>query len=276
MEANITKTGYILGRNISESVRLDAQHLLLTYHCGYVLHPHICVSESMNIAEVGTGTGRWLLDVARAVPETVQLDGFDVSDSQFPPRRMWPPNVTMSALNSLQDPPLHLRGKYNVVHLRMWTCIIQQNDPTPLIRHAKSLLKPGGYIQWEDADLGNHIICGERAENFSKMMRRLYDAARIQHSWLAELPKHLMREGLAVVEFQERNFAAPLVPLCINTYIMAHFDIIQARKDLLKESLQPYNIKHGSAYYWKPLTLLAQKSMEGTSCDEPGNKTAGI
>ncbi|RSL63004.1 hypothetical protein CEP53_004597, partial [Fusarium sp. AF-6] len=64
---------YVLGRDISDSIRhgcslLDAQHLLWKLHNRYTLHPAIPKSDHMKIAEVGTGTGIWLFDLAQDLP----------------------------------------------------------------------------------------------------------------------------------------------------------------------------------------------------------------
>ncbi|KAJ5686160.1 hypothetical protein N7536_008779 [Penicillium majusculum] len=108
--------GYVLGRAIEDSDRLDAQHLLWKLHTGFELHPDI------PIAELETGTAQafafiiyislrvvltslsfysiWIFDLATQLP-TVQLYGFDISDSQYPSKELWPRNVTLGLLDSL-------------------------------------------------------------------------------------------------------------------------------------------------------------------------------
>ncbi|KAJ5150915.1 uncharacterized protein N7482_010167 [Penicillium canariense] len=133
----------------------------------------------MKVAEIGTGTGMWLLDLASQLPESVQLDGFDLSEEQFPARYIWPANVTFDKLDAFGDVPDHLANKYDVVHLRFWCCIVRNNDPTRLIRHAAGLLKPGGYLQWEDANTGKTVVRGEIAEEFAKVVRSTFSAEEL-------------------------------------------------------------------------------------------------
>jgi hypothetical protein len=130
-------------------------------HQGYILHPQIPITNWMKIAELGTGTGYvfpalfsidslsllmdlkksiWLFDAARNLPSTVELHGYDICDGQFPAKELWPANVKLGLLDSLTDPPDALIGQYDVVHLRMWASNLQENDTTPLIRHATQLL----------------------------------------------------------------------------------------------------------------------------------------
>lgn len=82
----------------------------------------------------------WLLDLAARLPETVTLDGFDISDSQFPPTALLPPNVTLRTMNSLEKVPQDFVGKYDVVHLRFWALILSRDRVSQLFDHIKSLL----------------------------------------------------------------------------------------------------------------------------------------
>ncbi|XHG05978.1 hypothetical protein AWENTII_009191 [Aspergillus wentii] len=161
--------GYLLDRRLSESVRLDAQHLLWKLQTGYALHPDIPIKDDMKIADIGTGTGVWLLDIENDLPKTVNLDGFDISDSQFPPAHTLPANVHFGVLDALEDIPSKLAGRYDVVHLRMWCCVIKGNDPTQLIEAAYKLLKPGGYLQWEDVHGGRQVVHGEAATKLNRL-----------------------------------------------------------------------------------------------------------
>ncbi len=73
-------------------------------------------------------------------------------------------------------------GKYDVVHVQLFACIVKDNDPAPLVKNLMSLLskrvqshcsavhdppsdsncacrltewiaEPGGYLQWNDVDI---------------------------------------------------------------------------------------------------------------------------
>ncbi|UKZ73017.1 hypothetical protein TrVFT333_000656 [Trichoderma virens FT-333] len=81
---------YVLGRSVMESVRLDGQHFIFKLQNGYTIHPQIPITPDTKIAEIGTGTGIWLLDVSSQVPPTVQLNGFDISEEQFPAQSTLP------------------------------------------------------------------------------------------------------------------------------------------------------------------------------------------
>jgi hypothetical protein len=82
----------------------------------------------------------WLLDVARQVPSTVQLDAFDISDKQFPHEASRPDNISFRQLDAFSQVPEELIGKYDVVHLRLWCCIVKDCNTAALIKHATQLL----------------------------------------------------------------------------------------------------------------------------------------
>lgn len=81
----------------------------------------------------------WIFDLATQLP-TVQLHGVDISDSQYPSKELWSPNVMLGLLDSLVDPPSSLYGQYDVVHLRMWASNLRGDDISLLSRHVKHLL----------------------------------------------------------------------------------------------------------------------------------------
>jgi hypothetical protein len=82
----------------------------------------------------------WLFDASRVLPSNMELHGYDLSNNQFPPKHLWPENVTLGILDSLTDPPSHLIGQYDVVHLRMWASNLKGNDTAPVLEHVRKLL----------------------------------------------------------------------------------------------------------------------------------------
>ena len=82
----------------------------------------------------------WLLDLAKTLPPSTQLDGFDISDSGYPPREWLPSHVSMQILNAFEDPPQTLWGKYDIVHLRLFLIVVNENNVAPLLDHCMKLL----------------------------------------------------------------------------------------------------------------------------------------
>ncbi|KAI1124964.1 S-adenosyl-L-methionine-dependent methyltransferase [Nemania abortiva] len=197
---------YVLGRGVAQSVRLDAQHLLWKLHMGFVLHPSVPIKENMKIAELGCGTGIWLLDLAQELPSTVQIHGFDISNKQFPPSFLWPGNVSFSLLDSLDEPPPSLTEQYDVIHVRMWASNLRSKDAGILIQNVRRMLKPGGYLQWEEADLRRQVVQTPLAETFERDVNDLFERAGLQYSWVHELSNSLKNGDLQILSHQQETF----------------------------------------------------------------------
>ncbi|KAL5357094.1 S-adenosyl-L-methionine-dependent methyltransferase [Aspergillus floccosus] len=266
---------YPLGRNIFHSVRLDAQHLLWRLHTGYILHPRVPVTDNMKIAELGTGTGVWLFEAAKSLPPTTQLHGFDISDEQFPPREPCPPNVRFEIMDSFVDPPISLVGQYDVVHLRMWASNFRNRDPGAILHHVMELLKPGGFIQWEEADLTHQMVVGEKAKQFEARVNKLFGQAGLDYSWVPSLPRRVKQAGFILIEFERQQFGNLLTNLCTNTYLLALQEILQGIRKSSSSDVAQATMEHEIAlhhlstaerkrivYNWSPTKLLGQKPSE--------------
>ncbi|KAL2840177.1 S-adenosyl-L-methionine-dependent methyltransferase [Aspergillus pseudoustus] len=268
-----SSNNYVLARDLNGSLRLDCQHNLFRMYNGYVLHPAIPIHPDLKVAEIGTGTGIWLLELASQLPSTVLLDGFDISDRLFPHSSLLPSNLKLGVMDSFGDVPADLVGKYDVVHLRLWCCVVTGGDPSRLIRSAMGLLKPGGYLQWDEADPRKPFNKGEQAETFLPVALSIYETFNLDFSWIGDLDKHARNEGLQVVEFELGSFPTTLLPLVTKTHLSAHAELItsayagQSTSAVLPPREDAENrlfrlveaTKDGAVYHWSPVSLLAQK-----------------
>lgn len=46
----------------------------------------------------------------------------------------------------MQDPPADLQGKFDIVHLRLFTCVVENDDPLPILSHCLSLLSEDPHL----------------------------------------------------------------------------------------------------------------------------------
>ncbi|CAF9909655.1 hypothetical protein IMSHALPRED_008434 [Imshaugia aleurites] len=128
---------------------------------GGLLHQHIPVDGKGNlkIADIGTGTWSetplpiWPIELSRQLPPTASIDAVDLSLAQCPPEAWLPKNVTLIAHDAFLPFPESMVGKYDIVHIQLFACIVKGNDPAPLVRDLMSLLKPGDYLQRNDVDI---------------------------------------------------------------------------------------------------------------------------
>lgn len=106
---------------------------------GYLVHPAIPVREDAVIADVACGTSIWALDVAKQYPNTTS-HGFDISTEQYPHSHWIPRNVTLGTLDLLRPIPEHLRGKYDIVHVGVVVCIVENSHPSAFLDNILLLL----------------------------------------------------------------------------------------------------------------------------------------
>lgn len=144
---------YTLPRHASESARLEAQHAAYVKTVGYLLHPRIAAAlpENARVADVGTGTGIWLRELAQESPPTWDFVGLDISDAQFPQNRDAKQRVTFDTLNILEPIPERFRGQFDAVHLRLLTCGLVEGQWETVAANVLQLLRPGGWIQWHES-----------------------------------------------------------------------------------------------------------------------------
>lgn len=117
------------------------------------MHPSITdkLPGSPAIADIGTGTGVFLLQLAKLYPEAT-LRGFDISPELYPAPESLPSNVQLGIMDVKQPPPPEEHNRYDVVHVRLLTAAMNPTDWDSAVRNLTRLLKPGGALQWEECD----------------------------------------------------------------------------------------------------------------------------
>ncbi|KAJ6150180.1 hypothetical protein N7471_001379 [Penicillium samsonianum] len=194
---------YWLATNSHASARLNLQHFWNQLSCGYLIHPDIALAGSARIADIGTGTGIWPISLSTTLPSTVQLDGFDVTDAQFPPREWLPSNVRLETWNVLESVPEHLVGQYDVVNIRYFALVVRKENFSNLLKNLISLLKPNGYLQWIEINIAEQEIIPLRPDmpmtatsSFSEDGKKAIATLGVSFDWLKSLPSTFEEFGL--------------------------------------------------------------------------------
>ncbi|KAL8837307.1 MAG: hypothetical protein Q9170_002564 [Blastenia crenularia] len=151
---------YMLPRDAQESQRLDAQHeYMLQMSHGHLTHPSIPLHQLKTVADVATGTGLWLRQLAKNSPLPPPTEGtgpnfvgFDISPQQFPPGGSLPSNVAFVVHDFGQEFPVEYHEKFDLVNVRLVSYAIQGVDLEKVVGNIIQLLRPGGYLQWQETD----------------------------------------------------------------------------------------------------------------------------
>lgn len=97
------------------------QYEMLQKVLGFKIHPLIALPQDESepwIADVGTGTGIFLLDVVKDLPKTSRIFGFDITDAHFPTRDV-PENVQFVQHDMRTPFPEEYLGRFDVINIRL-------------------------------------------------------------------------------------------------------------------------------------------------------------
>ncbi|KAI2637380.1 hypothetical protein GGS21DRAFT_549446 [Xylaria nigripes] len=92
------------------------------------------------LRDCNASTCLWLHDLARTVPPSAELRGFDISLDQVGTRSWLPANIRMYTWDIFEEPPPRFREYFHVVHVRLITVVIRNNDPRPVLANLTKLL----------------------------------------------------------------------------------------------------------------------------------------
>ncbi|KAL9582653.1 MAG: hypothetical protein Q9212_003175 [Teloschistes hypoglaucus] len=157
---------YMLPRDTQESQRLDAQHeYFRQISYGHLIHPSIPAGQLDAVADVATGTGVWLRQLANdpTLPHPVQWQqsnfvGFDISQQQFPPADSLPPHIKFVVHDAVEIFPPEYHQRFDLVNVRLVSYAIKGSDLDTVVRNITQLLKPGGYLQWQETDASDSWV----------------------------------------------------------------------------------------------------------------------
>ncbi|KAL3456462.1 hypothetical protein BJX64DRAFT_281355 [Aspergillus heterothallicus] len=202
-------------RNFRTSARLHLQHYLFQNTIGYLLEPSIeqsltsapAPSEPLKIADLACGNGVWLTELHSHLAKSntpAQLDGFDINPVNFPDAAFLPSSVTVKQLDILAKPlPAELIGVYDVVHIRAFVSVVHDANLTPILTVASQLLKPGGFLQWEDTRGDKWVVDSPSPSQVSssacrgvvQVLEGGSAAKGIRNDWVEVLDSHLDQFG---------------------------------------------------------------------------------
>ncbi|KAM3155414.1 hypothetical protein ABEW05_004043 [Botrytis cinerea] len=195
-----------MGRDAKESERLDEQLELLNINIGYLLHPSITskLPPSPTIADIGTGTGKFLVHFAGIHPNA-SFYGSDISPLLFPPVETLPSNVHLEVMDIKQPIEFSQQSRDDFVHVRLMAAGIAPVEWALVVQNIIYLLKPGGATQWEECNWANvqHIRGGIDSSVYTaRLMGSRFKNAlknKFSHGWKI-LPQIFDSKGLIQIE----------------------------------------------------------------------------
>ncbi|KAK8022824.1 hypothetical protein PG993_013591 [Apiospora rasikravindrae] len=197
---------YVFTRDLLDNSRLNLMHHHWVKDFGYLIHPSIPTQgENLKVADIGSGTGMWLLDAGDRLHESTQLVGLDISLDAAPPREALPPNIKLREWDINEPVPDDLLAAFDIINLRFMIFVVRKDDVAETVGKLIQMLKPGGHLQWVEPD--NQTVRGEllrpdnKKESIEALMRLLQSQdPRLNPIWVPDLPGIFRGCGLADVE----------------------------------------------------------------------------
>ena len=189
---------YVLERSYAAAYRLNYQSYLWRDVLGFYLHPSIPpLNDGTRIADIATGTGAWMIGLARETSVQIRMDGMDITLAQAPPTQWLPPNITLTTWNIFDEVPNDLVGQFDVVHVRLLLVVVQNENAASVVRNLWKLLKPGGYIQWDELNYFDHHVLTVSPSVQSKASTELHKFlhATGKFDWTLQLDRLLTGNG---------------------------------------------------------------------------------
>ncbi|QKX61749.1 uncharacterized protein TRUGW13939_08905 [Talaromyces rugulosus] len=193
---------YPLTRGSISWTRINLLQYVWRDTLGYLIHPEIS-RQVRDIADIATGTGLWLCEIGNDNSYR-NLHGYDISADSFIDANNLPPGVQLRAVDASKPAPEELKGQYDVVHIRLLQSVVHNDDPTWIIDHSIELLRPGGYLQWEEFDpLQVDLHENGQAPNLAKLVEKL--ETRVPGSWVSNLPATLQRYNMNIIAVDRKR-----------------------------------------------------------------------
>ncbi|KAI0164069.1 S-adenosyl-L-methionine-dependent methyltransferase [Xylariaceae sp. FL1272] len=138
----------------NERERLNKQFFIMNEAMeGNFLPPHIARQIAKNpaprICDMATGSAIWLTELAKTLPPSAELFGFDYDDSKFP-RDGLPSNVKLAKADLYKPFPEDLQGTFDVVGIRLFYLAARKGKIIDMLKNLAKLLRPGGWFVWFD------------------------------------------------------------------------------------------------------------------------------
>ncbi|KAK7056251.1 hypothetical protein VNI00_002803 [Paramarasmius palmivorus] len=115
------------------------------YNHNLIINPGITISPASAVLDAATGTGAWILSLAKELPASVSLHAVDLAPALWLPSEA-PPNVqyTVSSVTSL---PKEWDSKFDFVHQSLLSGSLKATEWPLYIAELYRVTKPSGYIQ---------------------------------------------------------------------------------------------------------------------------------
>ncbi|PBK66264.1 hypothetical protein ARMSODRAFT_355276 [Armillaria solidipes] len=193
---------YLLPSDALEKQRLESQHSFLkrTLCDGKSVMAPISLGPGDKVLDSGTGSGAWVLSLAKEVPLSVSFAAIDIQSKIFP--KLFPTNVFFHH-HSVTDLPGEWANSYSLINQRVLYAALTESQWDSALVETHRVLAPGGWVQLIE---GSEIPprTGPYSERIGKILAKLYAHKGLVIDVAKRLPDMLTREGFINVHSETR------------------------------------------------------------------------
>ncbi|KAK0451637.1 hypothetical protein EV421DRAFT_1898576 [Armillaria borealis] len=160
----------------------------------------ISLGPGDKVLDSGTGSGAWVLSLAKEVPLSVSFAAIDIQSKIFP--KLFPTNVFFHH-HSVTDLPGEWANSYSLINQRVLYAALTESQWDCALVETHRVLAPGGWVQLiEGSEIPPHT--GPYSERIGKILAKLYGHKGLVIDVAKRLPDMLTREGFINVHSETR------------------------------------------------------------------------
>jgi len=192
-------SSYYLPSNEAERDRLNGQSRYMTrvMFDGKLIYVPISLLPRDEVLEVATGTGVWLLDLARNIHPTITLTGIDIQPRLFPMEH--PTNISFG-VHSVTNLPDSWTDRFKLVNQRLLNAALTTEQWGLAFQEIYRVIIPGGWIQLLETGPEPVVCSGPNMRRLLDALEKLYVTNRLFREVQYAMHQLLAHAGFIHVE----------------------------------------------------------------------------
>lgn len=179
----------------------------------------------------------WLVDLCHTLSKDSTFYGFDIQPIHFPSPSYLPSNIHLLQQNVIDASiPADLEGSFDLVHIRAFGSSIRNSNASPILSAAHRLLKPGGWLQWDEADTSamtaqsantNAATGHQRCTALLQLLEAGGKATGTTSDWLGNLDKQFEGNGFEDVGVKKYGLRMEQYKAWTEDYLLVYEELAQ-------------------------------------------------